>query len=349
MGIKTLTKWITSKSNITVVVLHPKRIRGKRIPIDIMGMMYTYRYNPRKRAYAKIDPFTQTVDEAAIDEAWLQVVVQKLVKWVINFGIIPVFVYDGPARPLKVEMELKRRKKASASRTKEIQELRNKHKDTRSIAIPAVDRDKLRTLLAGHNLVPRESYQRFKTFFEALGIPSVTVDGDAERFCALYSAEHSVPTYSKDSDCYAHGAHSVIIEETDYLEPGSRYPVPTFAVIRTSNILASLGIDYKSFVDLCIFAGTDYNDNIRGQSLGKGIPLIQEYGQLENFPTKKFNVNDLNYVEVRKEFEQVESSTLIIDGSLDAIFDLDTATAALEEVGLEVWLEEVIEMSKLMG
>lgn len=348
MTVGGLWDWLKKKSQIDVEVLRPSKIRDKIIPIDILGLMYSYRFGPRKAEYGKINPFKQDVDELAVDRHWFGMVIKRVVNWVTNFKFIPLFVYDGAPRPLRLQVELQRRKVNDNTKLKKIQELKSKYAKTRPIAIPEEARAELRKLMAGYKLVPRESAARFKAFFSALGIPTITVDGDAERFCALFSSRYKVPVISKDGDCFAHGANSVIVGETTYKEPGSPYCESTFEIVRTNKILAKLDLDYDSFVDLCIFSGTDYNLNIKNKSFLKGIPLIQQYRYLENFPDD-IDVDQLNYLEVRKEFEQVLAESLITEGQIKSVFDLEIATAALEEHGLEVWLDDVVNAQNVLS
>ena len=224
--------------------------------------------------------------------------------------------------------------------------LRNQYVNTRSIQIPESAKLELRKLRAAYKLVPRESASRFKKFFSDLGVPTITVSGDAERFCALYSAENRVPVMSRDRDCFAFGAHSIIVDEVDYKLPDSAITQWAFEIIRTNKLLASLGIDYDNFVDLCIFAGTDYNDNIKGLSFGKGIPLIKKYKYLENFP---IDLTDLNYLEVREEFQRVTAESLITEGSLNITIDMNCMNTALIEYNCTEWQIELTTVMEILN
>ena len=340
-------RWM-KKPNVQIEseTLPPSKIRGKIIPIDIMGIMYQYRFGPRKAVFRNINPFTEDPDELAADCKWFDMLISKLVKWIRHFGFIPLFVFDGKPRPLKIQKELRRRKEKENKVENRIQELKAKYAGKRSLVIPDSAKLELRKLRAGHHLVPRESANRFKKFFQDLGVPTITVSGDAERFCALYSAKHKVPAMSRDRDCFAFGTHSLIIDEVNYKAPDSQCNQWAFEIIRTNRLLAKLEMDYDNFVDLCIFAGTDYNDNIPKLSFGKGIPLIRKHKYLENFP---MDVSKLNYVEVRKEFEQVDPESLIVEGSMEVDFDESRMDAALEEYDLKEWKTELLRAHEVLG
>ena len=329
-------------NQIKTEVLNPKKIRGKTIPIDIMGIMYQSRWAPRNIIVAKMDPFSETIDELAVDCLWFKHVINKILQWWDNFKIFPLFVYDGTPRPLKAATLKNRRAKQNKDNEK-IQTLLTTHANTRNLLIPEEDRQQLKKLLARYNLVPRESAERFKKFFQDLGIPTLTVDGDAERYCSLYSLENNVPVMSKDGDCFAHGASSVIVEEDVFREKGSQYTESTFSVIRTSSILAKAGLEYDSFVDVCIMAGTDYNNNVKNYSFIKVLKFIQDYDYIENIPaSKNYNAELLNYVQVRKEFEQVPSDTLIESGSLKTNYDNVDLDKVLKEYGLSAYFDDIV-------
>ena len=342
MTIKGLGGWLSGQTQIKSEILAPAKILGKRIPIDILGIMYQYRFGPRKTAFRNINPFTTDPDELEVDRQWFSMLIKKLVCWIRYLKIIPVFVFDGTPRPLKIQKELQRRKDKQSHVETRMTALRLEYANTRSLKIPESAKLELRKLRAAYKLVPRESASRFKKFFTDLGVPTITVSGDAERFCALYSAENRVPAMSRDRDCFAFGAHSIIVDETDYKSPDSPIGQWAFQIIRTNQLLAAVGVDYDNFVDLCIFAGTDYNDNIKGLSFGKGIPLIKKHKYLENFP---IDLTELNYLEVRKEFQQVPAKSLITHGSLDIDVNMSSMQAALTEYNCTEWQ---IELTKVM-
>ena len=221
MTIKGLGVWLTGQTQIKSEILPPAKILGKRIPIDILGIMYQYRFGPRKTAFRNINPFTSDPDELQIDCQWFSILIKKLVCWIRHLKIIPVFVFDGTPRPLKIQKELQRRKDKQFQVETRISKLRLQYANSRSIEIPESAKLELRKLRAAYKLVPRDSATRFQKFFSDIGVPTITVSGDAERFCALYSAENRVPVMSRDRDCFAFGAHSIIIDETDYKSPDS--------------------------------------------------------------------------------------------------------------------------------
>src|SRR5205085_556375 len=71
-----------------------------------------------------------------------------------------------------------------------------------------------------------------------------------------------------------------------------------------SDILDKLKISFKTFVDLCIMGGTDFNDNIPNYALKKSYNLLIKHGSIENLPPN-LNTEILNYKRSREIFKVI--------------------------------------------
>lgn len=332
MGIKGLP---TQAKKIPKKTVNPETFRYKKIPIDILGLMYQKRWAPHKAAVDHINPFFEEVDEEAVDDQWIAIVLKSVIEWMSKFKFIPFFVFDGPMRPLKAKMACAKRDATRDRDNQRATTLRTEYAEIDDPPPSAVQ--ELRTLVARQQLVPQASKERFRKFFEKI-IPCVTVNGDAERYCARYSAEHKVPVISKDSDCYAHLAYCVI----DDTEPVKHYVAEeqtmynTFEARYTDDLLDYLKLDAATFQDLCIFSGTDYNDNIPNLSFGNGLKLFRKYGKLEDIELPKGKLSDLNHIETRLEFAPVGAETLVIGQPTELLTNKDLITEHFNQQGKAV-------------
>jgi len=334
MTIKGIWDWI--EKNVEYAKESSEKYAGKIVPMDILGIIYQTRYTPRLRAYKKIDPYVEEIDERDVDCKWLGIIVERLIKWIRDFKIIPLFVYDGPVNPMKLKT-LEKRNEGYVKVQERINEMRNNYEKGRKLLISAEDKNTLRGLLVRNHLVPTESKKRFKKFFEKIGIPSITVEGDAERFCALMANKLGTAVMSKDGDCLAHGARKMILANEIIYEGLKK--IDAFKIIKLRDVLLKMDLTYKEFLDVCIMSGTDYNENIKGVAFGKSLGLIKKYGSIENLPGYlgkiELDTAILNYENVRKEFEKIDPLTLIIEGKMETNFDKDKITSAFLKYELD--------------
>ena len=71
-------------------------------------------------------------------------------------------------------------------------------------------------------------------------------------------------------------------------------------------------ITHKTFVDLCIMSGCDYNTNIPGYGTVKSYNLLQKHKTIDNL-SDKLDLTCLKHVRCRELFSYSESNTLTSD------------------------------------
>ena len=117
--------------------------------------------------------------------------------------------------------------------------------------------------------------QEIKTLLECFGIPYIHVDIEADAICAML-VKFGIADYgaSNDMDLLAFGCPAIIRNINfmdDYVD-----------VYEIDKIINVLQITREQFIDMCIVLGCDYADRLIGLKNSMALPLIKEYGNIEN-------------------------------------------------------------------
>lgn len=255
--------------------------RGYRVSIDAsIVMIDTMRY-PWKQATNN----KHIEHEADLDifyRAWSCKLLNVINKF-LTAGITPVFVFDGKAPP---EKSITRKKRHA-----QVEKNRNRYNDLlkRFNEAPAIEKvlimqeaQKIRSYLLP---VGKDSTDFFKQLLYIIGIPFLQAREEADNLCATLCIDgYCYAQYTTDTDSLAHGCRCVIkgFADTSINEKGQI--VEMVQVMELSNVLQGLNLSYKSFVDMCIMLGCDYNSNIPDVGPAKVVPLIAKYRCIECLP-----------------------------------------------------------------
>lgn len=121
------------------------------------------------------------------------------------------------------------------------------------------------------------------------GIPVITPKGEAERFCAALNREGLCDAvYSTDYDTLTHGGKILIYDDEIGYDKKTGKRERFFKVINLEEVLSCLEYTHEKFVELCIMAGCDYNNNVRGYGIMKAKRLLDETddGKIESVKLK---------------------------------------------------------------
>jgi 5'-3' exonuclease len=142
-------------------------------------------------------------------------------------------------------------------------------------------------------------------------------------------------SFSTDTDNLTYGCPLVI---TGFNGSGG------VSVISINDVLACLDMSYREFVDLCIMAGCDYNDNIPKIGIGKSHKLLKEYHSIDNIT--KYDVQCLKHIKCRQLFAYVHSGLLIVSGYLDVNKNalMNTARDVLTNFHLDNYMERLVKL-----
>ncbi len=154
--------------------------------------------------------------------------------------------------------------------------------------------------------ITREDRNNSKELLTKLGVPYIEAPGEAEKYaCELFHSGFVSAVMSEDSDVLVFGATmlSKIDMKTD-----------TILEIRHDDLLAQYNLSERSWVDLCIMLGTDFNKNIYGIGPVKALNLIKQHGDIDEIAKQtKIDVSPLNHIRVRQLYvSDVINKSLVI-------------------------------------
>jgi len=185
----------------------------------------------------------------------------------LNHGILPLWVFDGPPPIIKNETIMRRRKKRVRARVK----LKNT-KLTKNQEI------QLKKQAFGIN---SKIIEDIKNLLQFMGLPFVQSPGEADAQCAaLNKSGLASIVMSNDWDIFLFGGKSILVDDKNELTQ-----------INISDILKTLNINKDQLIDLAILLGTDYC---------KGVNCESATNVLERFRECNFNIG--KYDSVSNEF-----------------------------------------------
>ncbi|KAJ7540340.1 hypothetical protein O6H91_10G009400 [Diphasiastrum complanatum] len=127
---------------------------------------------------------------------------------------------------------------------------------------------------------------------QLMGVPLVKAPSEAEAECAaLCKLNKAFAVASEDMDSLSFGAPRLV---RYLLSPVSqKLPIMEYDL---SKVLEELKLSLNQFVDLCILAGCDYIENIKGIGPQTALKLVQKYGSieviLENLNKDRYHIPD---------------------------------------------------------
>lgn len=192
----------------------------------------------------------------------------------IEAGIKPIFVFDGPPHRLKLETlreRSERKEKAQADYDKAIEEgdlatARAKAQQTSRLTVPTVE--------------------QATALLRTLGIPVLQAPGEGEAQAAWMAQQGLVhAACSQDYDAMLFGSPRLVRN----LSVGGRRKLPGKMVwvevepeeIGLAESLAGSGLTREQLIDVALLVGTDFHPGITGIGPKKAVALIQKEGALE--------------------------------------------------------------------
>lgn len=337
MTIEGLWEYVTKKHSRALEIIPQKSFSGYRVAIDAFNLFHKIRAVVRKRIIWSRDVIASPLDEKEIDLPWLCDLLISLMDFISN-GITPILVYDGPHTPEK-ENAIRERSERKASLKQRLDSIVTKD-------ILSIDNGRLnevRGIMCQLNTLPEASIELAWTFFSRLGIPSVKSNGDGERLCSALCREGvAVAVYSSDGDNLAHGC-PIIIRGKSYEVYKGTNGLPTYEIVRLTNILEEFKLSMSEFTDLCIMSKCDYNTNMYNVGIGRSHKLLLTHKTIENvaLSNSKYDISCLNHLRCRELFSQVSSRELTLEGFHDPKFDLISLRSLLTEYRIDKHYERV--------
>jgi flap endonuclease-1 len=194
----------------------------------------------------------------------------------VDFGIKPIYVFDGRPPVLK-ETEIQRRAKVK-------QEAQVRYER----ALKAGKIEEARVYAQATSRLKEYMTEDSKKLLDLMGIPWIQAPSEGEAQAAhLTKRGHADFCASQDYDSLLFGAPRLIRNVT--ISGRRRLPSKNISIevipeiIELERVLKECGITFEQLVDVGILIGTDFNpDGIEGLGPKTALKLIKEHGIIEN-------------------------------------------------------------------
>ena len=182
----------------------------------------------------------------------------------LEAGIKPAYVFDGKPPTLKGGELAKR----SAAKEKARADLAAA---TEAGNVEDMERFSRRTVHMG-----KEHTDDCKKLLRLMGMPVVEAPCEAEAQCAALAKAGSVwGAASEDMDTLTFGAPRLVRKL--WASEAAKIPVLEF---HHDKVLEGFGMTEDQFIDVCILAGCDYCDTIKGVAAVTAFKLVKQHGSL---------------------------------------------------------------------
>lgn len=297
MGIKDLGTFIKNEEIDCHFELPLTYFSGTAWGIDALNWIYTYKTTCvknilNKKGRSLFDPIEP--DDLGKE---LEKQVYYFNKKLMDCNITPIWIWDGESQDNKVATQEERRKEREKG-WKKHKELEAQLKEKDEMELTPLERKRWNNSLSTHTKLPFEKVQKIKVMTEKLGVPTITSDDEGENLAASLSVERKVSlVWSTDTDNYPLG--SVKVGNKGFI---TKKGIPYIKGVEPHKVVKHLRMDFKTFRDMCIMFGTDFNQRIRGVGTKTSLKLIRTYGSLEKIEEETcHNLTFWNYPFVRKQ------------------------------------------------
>ena len=194
-----------------------------------------------------------------------------------DFGIRPVFVFDGPPPELKRAEIAKRR------------EVREKARVAYETALAAGDLGTAWSKAVTSTRLTRTMVGEAQALLGLLGIPWVQAPSEGEAQAAFLARRGDVwAAASKDYDSLLFGAPRLVrflaVGSSEFLPSLGRSRAVPPEVIDLEENLRTLGLTREQLIDAALLVGTDFNAGVRGLGPKTAVRRLREWGSLDAAP-----------------------------------------------------------------
>lgn len=316
MGIKKLYDVISKHAPEAIGRVPITFYKGKKIAIDAHNWMFMNMYGARKISARKTNFAVDKVDNTITRQEWVKLCVNFVIKW-LNYGIIPIFVFDGTHKPEKGETQKKRCEEFKKKRDEHnniLEQINNIDPLDRTLEVIKEAEDSYTKFID----LNKDEIDNLINILDNIGLPWYQALGESEQLCSMLALENKVDAvFSRDGDNIALGCPVLLKEYSTSVYENGR-PIPTFEYYQVDKILTALKLNMDEFVDLCILLGCDYNDGIKGIGPVRAYNLILEHRSIKSIERNTgMDISSLNYKKSRLNFKKIDSSAIILNGRYD--------------------------------
>ncbi|KAL9937285.1 hypothetical protein V8E36_003694 [Tilletia maclaganii] len=259
MGIKGLTGLINDVAPAAIKQSDIKTYFGRKVAIDASMNLYQFLIAVRQQ------DGQQLMSESGETTSHLMGFFYRTLR-MIDYGIKPMYVFDGKPPDLK--------KAVLASRFGKREEAREEEEEEKDVA----DAERM-DQLARRQVRPTKTHNdEVRQLLKLMGIPCITAPSEAEAQCAeLCRAGKVFAAGSEDMDTLTFGS-PILLKHLTFSEQ-KKMPVHEVSLAKTRE---GLEMEMDQFIDLCILLGCDYLDPIKGIGPKTALKLIRDHGTLDS-------------------------------------------------------------------
>lgn len=272
MGIKSLNKLLQKYASNACVQKNLSDYSGKIIAIDTSLFLYKF-----------------------ISMAKNGLPYEFLLAQIIDFlrnGIIPVYVFDGkpPVEKNATLLERRERKQQLQERKLELETQIAISTDDKEIRNLKKELEKTCRFMI---YITPEIIRETQLLFDAVGIPYLHCDGEAEVICSrMIKAGIAFGCLSEDMDVLANGGRIMLRNYAVYQNTVMEYNLDV--------VLEKLELSYSEFVDLCILCGCDYTGTIKNVGVERAYRFIKKHRKIET--VLAMEIKDSTYFAIPADF-----------------------------------------------
>ena len=291
-------------------------LKGQSLAVDANNMLYQFLALIRMRDGR---PFT---DSKGNITSHLLGLLLRTTRLMADYGMRPVFVFDGKPPALKMgTLEARRQYRERA---------RKEWKD----AVDRGDYSSAWSKATRMNSLTQPMQEDARKMLGLLGVPYVQAPEEGEAQAAYMAAKGDVwAANSRDYDSVLFGSPRLVryvtISGQEFL-PSKKIARPLIPeLIELQQLLTALGISREQLIDLAILVGTDFNPGIHGVGPKTALKLIKAHARLEELPERLRSQLPDNIQELRRTFLNPTVTE-----------DYQTKFKGLDETGLRKFLCE---------
>lgn len=308
MGIKDLNPFLEERCPACIDAIAYSDLREKRIAIDADNVLMKLMTRAYKQVVNHTDVCVRDPDHNAVIRIWLGHLKNEILKF-LNYGITPIFVFDGKYIDEKSATQLKRREDRKKT-LDAAEKLKAEMRLLDPLEITPQMVKKLREKMQNLGTVLSEDKELVKRLLKSLGIPVLIATGEGEKLCAMLCIEGKVDAVlSTDTDVIAMGCPILLTGEEVYVtstKTGNRER--GMKCTKFKPILKALNLEYSSFLDLCIMGGCDFNRNIPRIGIITAYDKhINIYKSIDNLTLDSEKISILNHIRCREIFKLEKS------------------------------------------
>lgn len=320
-----------------------KELKGKRLAFD--GNNVLYQFLSAIRGY---DGKPLTNDEGKIT-SHLVGLFSRITK-IMEYGIKPVFIFDGKPPELKFETTEKRK------------EIKIKALENLKIATKEGNVEDMKKYSQQTSRLTFDMISESKSLLKALGIPVIQAISDGEAQAAILASKGSVfAVASQDYDSLLYGAPLVVrnltISQRRKVAGTRTTKIVKPEIVNLNKTLIDNEITRDQLIDAAILIGTDFNSGIKGVGPKTALKVVREnrfeeyidkvprYKEVKNIFKNPVPVSDYNIKEGKIDEEKiidilVNKNKFSIDRVNKSLSNLKKAQEKNKQSGLEsfIWV-----------